>query len=97
MKARFVLSAAVAALIATGAQPAVADGDTLRIAHYDNPASRGTPYGTYGAHAAIPMMAFLDSMTYVDVNGNVGPGLALSWEATSDTTWIFKLRPGVKS
>jgi peptide/nickel transport system substrate-binding protein len=28
--------------------------------------------------------------------GNLVPRLALSWEAPDPTTWVFKLRPGVK-
>lgn len=76
--------------------PALADGDTLRIGHYDLPAQFGMPYGTFGANGALPLMAVFDSITYVDKDGKTVPGLALSWENTSPTTWVFKLRPGVK-
>jgi len=38
-----------------------------------------------------------DWLTEVDANGNLAPGLALSWEPSSDgMAWTFKLRPGVK-
>lgn len=91
------LSYAAAAAVAAGlASPAMADGDTLRIAHYDLPAQRGAPYGTFGANGALMLMAVYDSLTYVDRRGNPSPGLALSWERKDDLTWVVKLRPGVK-
>jgi peptide/nickel transport system substrate-binding protein len=37
-----------------------------------------------------------DRLTHQDENQAVEPGLALSWRNVDDTTWEFKLRPGVK-
>jgi peptide/nickel transport system substrate-binding protein len=37
-----------------------------------------------------------DRLTDQDENQLVKPSLALSWRTTDDTTWEFKLRPGVK-
>jgi len=37
-----------------------------------------------------------DRLTQQDENQAVGPSLALSWRNVDDTTWEFKLRPGVK-
>jgi peptide/nickel transport system substrate-binding protein len=37
-----------------------------------------------------------DRLTDQDENQLVQPSLALSWRTTDDTTWEFKLRPGVK-
>jgi peptide/nickel transport system substrate-binding protein len=37
-----------------------------------------------------------DRLTDQDENQLVTPSLALSWRTTDDTTWEFKLRPGVK-
>jgi peptide/nickel transport system substrate-binding protein len=37
-----------------------------------------------------------DTLTQTDVSGAVQPMLATEWEATSDTTWVFNLRPDVK-
>jgi peptide/nickel transport system substrate-binding protein len=37
-----------------------------------------------------------DRLTDQDENQLVQPGLALSWRTTDETTWEFKLRPGVK-
>ena len=90
------LGVAAAGLMAVGSSAALADGDTLRIGHYDMPAQFGMPYGTFGANGALPLMAVYDAITFVDGNGNTKPGLALSWESTDPNTWVFKLRPGVK-
>ena len=94
-----ILLGGAAVVIVAGAaitSPARADGDTLRVGHYDLPAQYGMPYGTFGANGALPLMAVYDSVTYVDKDGKTVPGLALSWENTSKRTWVFKLRPGVK-
>src|SRR5215470_15864904 len=37
-----------------------------------------------------------ERLTDQDENQAVGPGLATSWRTVDDTTWEFKLRPGVK-
>ncbi len=77
------------------APAALADGDTLRIAHYDLPAQLGMPYGTFGSNGALPLHAVYDAMVYVDNQGAPRPGLALSWEARGIDTWVLKLRDGV--
>ena len=40
-------------------------------------------------------LVLMGNATYVDADGKTIPGLALSWENTDPTTWVFKLRPGV--
>jgi peptide/nickel transport system substrate-binding protein len=40
--------------------------------------------------------ALYNTLTNVDLKGNVIPELALSWSAPNDKTWEFKLRPNVK-
>jgi peptide/nickel transport system substrate-binding protein len=40
-------------------------------------------------------MHVFDGLTALDVDGNLMPALAASWEATSDTTWVFNLREDV--
>ena len=35
-------------------------------------------------------------MSFLDADGKLLPMLAVSWRALNDTTWEFKLRPGVK-
>src|SRR6056297_3040795 len=37
-----------------------------------------------------------DSLVNLDVNMDVQPALASSWEIEDDTTWVFNLRKGVK-
>jgi peptide/nickel transport system substrate-binding protein len=37
-----------------------------------------------------------DALVHVDANGQLMPGLAVSWRAVDASTWEFKLRPGVK-
>ncbi|MCH8052445.1 MAG: hypothetical protein IH895_00145 [Planctomycetes bacterium] len=93
-----LLGGAAVVMMAAAAitSPARADGDTLRIGHYDLPAQFGLPYGTFGANGALPLMAVYDAITYVDADGKTVPGLALSWESTDELTWVLKLRPGVK-
>lgn len=40
---------------------------------------------------------FFDPLIAQDADLKTKPALALSWKAIDDTTWEFKLRPGVKS
>ena len=100
MLKKLLFGTAAAAIVAGAAfmttAPAQADGDTLRIGHYDMPAQFGMPYGTFGANGALPLMAVYDAITFLDKDGETVPGLALSWEVKDETTWVFKLRPGVK-
>ena len=63
MKRTFFLGVAAAGLIAAGSSAALADGDTLRIGHYDLPAQFGMPYGTFGANGALVIMAVYDAIT----------------------------------
>lgn len=96
MQHRFLSAATMAAAIALGsAGAASAAGDTLRIAHYDNPAQMGMPYGTFGANGAYQLYAAFDPMTFVDLDRTVKPSLLLSWEAKTPTVWVLKLRPNV--
>ncbi len=93
---RLFVTAAAAALFAFAPGAAKADGDTLRIAHFAFPSQFGMPYGTFGTDGAFPLYTVYDALVNVDENGETSPGLALSWEAQDQTTWILKLRPGVK-
>jgi ABC-type transport system substrate-binding protein len=90
------LLAGVALVTLAGTGVAAAAGDTLRIAHYDGPPQFGMPYGTFGSNGAYQLYAVFDGVTFVDDTRKVNPGLALSWEARGQTTWVLKLRPNVK-
>lgn len=72
-----------------------AASDTLRIGVLGLPAMLGNPYGSLNAPTIYTWSATFDSLTYVGLDGQVKPWLATSWEATSPTTWRFKLREGV--
>lgn len=51
-------------------------------------------------HNLVPNNAMFthvfDALIEQDENQRLSPGLAQSWKAIDDTTWEFKLRPGVK-
>ncbi len=69
--------------------------ETLRVGVPAKTSTLGNPYmSLVSAVTQIPSTIF-DALTRIDVNGNIVPELALSWEATSDTSWVFRLRPGV--
>jgi peptide/nickel transport system substrate-binding protein len=74
---------------------AQAASDTLRIAHYDQPAQMGMPYGTFGANGAYQLYAIFDGLTFVDDDKSISPQLATEWKLTSPTTWEVTLRQGV--
>ena len=96
MRSRFFVVGLAAVASLGFAAPVAAQGDTLRIGHYDMPAQFGMPYGTFGSNGAFPLHSVFDALVYVDTKGNAAPGLAISWEAIDENTWVFKLRPGVK-
>jgi peptide/nickel transport system substrate-binding protein len=91
------VSLALAALALGGTSPAIAATKTVTIAVPGLPPSQGNPFregpGTPGINTYA---AIFDALTYVDAKGTVKPRLALSWRNTSDTTWQFTLRKGVK-
>ena len=91
------VSIALAALALGGTSPAIAATKTVTIAVPALPPSQGNPFregpGTPGINTYA---AIFDALTYVDTQGTVQPRLALSWKNTSDTTWQFTLRNGVK-
>ncbi len=87
---------ALGALAMGSAGTALAQEKTLRVAHFGFNPQKGRFEMAFGAQSTLPLMAFADSMTYLNPNGSVDPGLATSWEAKDDNTWVFKIRPGVK-
>src|SRR5712692_5451776 len=47
-------------------------------------------------HTGHPTAAMYTSLTDIDQQGNIVPGLAESWEPNQDfTAWVFRLRKGV--
>lgn len=72
-----------------------AQGVTLRVGASDRPPGLGNPYESIATMASHSRAAILDALTRQGPDSTFEPALALSWAATSDLTWEFKLRPGV--
>jgi peptide/nickel transport system substrate-binding protein len=89
-----VCALALGALLGTSF--AQAQEKTLRVAHYGFNPQKGRFEMAFGSQSTLPLMAFADSLTYINPNSNVDPGLATSWSVKDPTTWIFKIRQGVK-
>ncbi len=95
MNFKAMITGGIAALALAGGVSTAQAADTLRIAHYDNPAQFGMPYGTFGANGAYQLYAIFDALTFVDDDKKVYPVLATEWELKDNTTWVVKLRQGV--
>ena len=70
------------------------DAATLRVGASSRPIGLGNPYdsiSTLGSHSRANIF---DGLTRLNPEGKLEPALAVSWEATSDHTWKFKMRPG---
>ncbi len=74
--------------------PIGGSAETVRLA-------ASTPLSSYADPLALDsgngiIRSVFDGLTIIGSGGVVEPALALSWKATSDTTWEFKLRPDVQ-
>ena len=87
-----LLRAAVAAL-ALAALPAAAQ--TLRIATGNDPQTMD-PHALALLYHTRVVSQIYESLVGRDENYRLAPALAVSWVPVNDTTWRFKLRPGVK-
>lgn len=85
---------ALAAVAAVDAAPARAA--TLNVGLIGFPREFGHPYAVSNLPAIYTFTALYDALTFVGRDGTVEPWLALSWRQTGETTWEFKLRPGVR-
>jgi peptide/nickel transport system substrate-binding protein len=91
-----ILSLALTSLFAlTPLAPVAAQAADLRIALAADVSSLDPHYLNIAPNIAFASHIF-DPLVYVDANGRLIPGLALSWKAIDATTWEFKLRRGVK-
>ena len=86
----FVLAASVApaSLMPAGAQ-------ALNIGIQNEPNTMDPQWNLLGNNTQA-MRNQYDTLVGRDVNLQLVPSLALSWKVVDDTTWEFKLRPGVK-
>lgn len=71
--------------------------EVLRVGVTSLPTSRGNPFNTTtGSPSSYTYSAFLEGLTQVDNDANPVPMLAVRWEAESETSWIFHMRPGAE-
>lgn len=64
---------------------------TLRLAVSTPYTFRGHPFELYLGGSV--KSALFDGLTQISLTGELSPALALSWEAVTDTEWVFRLRP----
>ncbi|MFZ4649886.1 MAG: ABC transporter substrate-binding protein [Rubrivivax sp.] len=94
-KVRHLMVALLAGLALGLTTPAPTHAQTLRIASAFDPQTMD-PHGlALLYHSRIAYQVY-DSLVHRDEQFRLEPGLALSWQMTSPTSWRFKLRPGVK-
>ena len=67
--------------------------ETIRLAASTPLSSYADPLVIDPGTGIIP--SIFDALTTVGPDGTVRPALAVSWATTSDTTWVFRLRPNV--
>ena len=91
MKRLFAAAAILAGLMLSAAAPA----QELRIAVGAEPTSIDPLFHNLNPNLAIARHIF-DQLAAQDEKQRLQPSLALSWKPLDDTTWEFKLRPGVK-
>lgn len=71
-----------------------AEGGDLIIAVLSD-ASSLDPHGANDVPSSVVQSNIYETLTVIDENGEVAPGLAESWEQIDDLTWSFKLHEGV--
>lgn len=73
--------------------PGTAQAELLRLAVSTTTPILGHPFERYaGGHVKSSVF---DGLTQITISGQLKPALALSWQAETNTRWVFKLRPGV--
>ncbi|MGB1876007.1 MAG: ABC transporter substrate-binding protein, partial [Rhodospirillaceae bacterium] len=88
---------AAALLCLVGFSVPAQDGpDVLRVAVPSRPPGLGNPYSSLPIGAINSNHVLYDALTNIGDKGVILPALALSWESSGDTAWIFRLRPGVE-
>ncbi len=77
------------------AQPVLSADKILSIGTSLIGPNRGHAYQGITMPAIMPLNAIYDTVTVIENDGSVGPGLALSWESDDAIIWRLKLREGV--
>lgn len=67
---------------------------TLTVGAASRPIGLGNPYDSISTLGSHSRSNILDGLTRQAPDGTLEPALAIEWEATSDLTWEFKMRPG---
>ncbi len=75
--------------------PVSAGAEALRIALASEPTAADPHYHNVSPNNALGKYIF-DALAATNADQKAVPGLASSWQAVDDTTWVFKLRSGVK-
>jgi len=73
----------------------IAHAATLRVASAFDPQTMDPHAIALLYHSRIAFQVY-DSLVHRDEAFKLEPGLATSWQMSSPTRWVFKLRPGVK-
>ena len=90
---RFRLSVALAALLM--ALPNLASAQELKVGLAAEASAMDPHFHNLGPNHAMTKHIF-DRIVDQDENQRLKPMLAASWRPVDETTWEFKLRPGVK-
>lgn len=85
----------LAVLTAVLLSVSVSHAQNVRVAVSAYPPTLGNPFTGASQPSAELWWSIYDGLTRLDWQGGPQPALALSWENTSPTTWVFKLRSGV--
>jgi len=78
-----------------GINSIAADKDSINVA-VGSPPQTMNPHGSDSDANLGVMGNIFEGLLYRDPAGEIGPGLATSWERVDDLTWRFILRKGVK-
>lgn len=91
---RFLCSAALVTLVSF-TTASVAAEKTVTVGTSLIGQNRGHAYQAITMPAVMPLLTIYDTLTMVNDDGSIGPGLAMTWESEDALTWRFTLREGV--
>ena len=74
----------------------IAQPSVLRVGLSNIPPSLGNPYSSMGPPSSHFWGSLYDTLTEVSENGDVAPSLALDWNQTQPTRWVFSLRSNIE-
>ncbi len=84
------------AFMCSGVSQNLAHASNLRVGLIELPLSLGNPYSSMGLPSGHFWNSLYDGLTRVSTDGELQPALALSWEQTEPTRWIFTLRQDIR-